>query len=555
VPLSHWVYDVLERWEIQGYIDGVFNGSRPYTRLETAEHIARVWELFKEKPEKFSKVDIQQLYYLTLEFAQELEEAKFTDQYLIWKPRIHWLFNKTPLKFLNKLLYRNHRNLIHLNYQDFRLYADPILSYSSQQRFDDETGAYELTRVSNGFLFYGSLGKFIGFYFDLTDNHLKDERWRGQKIPFEVWEESGWPYLTRRNSGDFDFDENVSYLTFNYKYFFLSYGREFNQWGVGHAGNPMLSSNAQLYDQIKLVVRYWRFKFTHLTAFLQYISPEARISMKSQPHIDQYWAGNRLEIDLGKGIQLGLSEGVVYGDRSLQLGYLNPLSFFKSIEHYYGDRDNGVLGLDAEWRIMPGMKIFGEWFIDDITTTKLGSDWFGNKFAWQIGSFLVNPFSIHNIDFLIEYIRIKPYVYSHSFQDYNKYKHYDTILGHFIGPNSDDLFMRFRKRFSKFLQIGLEYQVYRHGSNPEDRNVGGDPDRPFQEGDSPDATFLDGIRKKQETYGITVQYEFLRNLIGELHYRGFRNQARDWESLFSFRISFNFGYRNESFRHIFPVLY
>jgi hypothetical protein len=115
--------------------------------------------------------------------------------------------------------------------------------------------------------------------------------------------------------------------------------------------------------------------------------------------------------------------------------------------------------------------------------------------------------------------------------------------------------MRFRKRFSKFLQISLDYRVYRHGSNPENRNVGGDPDQPFQDGDSPDATFLDGTRKKQETFGIAIQYEFIRNLIGELHYRGIRSQARAWESLFSFRISFNFGYRDESFHHIFPVTY
>ncbi len=556
VPLSHWAYDAIERWETQGYIDAVFNGSRPFTRIEMGEYIAETWQSFKKHPEWFTRTEIQQLNYLTHEFQEELNKSNIPDLYSQWEPRLQTLFTKTPLKALSKVFYTNYRNLVNLKYKEFHLNADPVLSYSMQEKIDVENGKkYRLSRISNGLLFYGNLGKLIGFYFDLTDNHLSDKRWQGQKIPYQVWEESGWPYLTRRDNGNFEFDENVAYLTLKYKYFYLSYGREYNQWGVGHTGNPLLSTNTQLYDQIKLIVRYWRFKLTHVTAFLQYISPEVRISIKAQPHLDQYWSGNRLELNLGKGIQIGLSESVVYGNRSLQLGYLNPVSFFKSIEHYYGDRDNGTLGFDFEWRIVPGIKVFGEWFIDDLTTTKLGSDWYGNKFAYQIGSFIVNPLSLKNIDILIEYTRIKPYVYSHSYQDYNKYKHYDTILGHHIGPNSDNTFFRLRKRFSKFFQIGLDFESYRHGSNTEDRNVGGDPDRPFQYGDSPDVKFLDGIRKNQVSYGIVLQYEFIRNLFGEIHYHRCRFEPYSWESLLSFRLSFNFGYRDERIRHIFPVTY
>lgn len=555
VPLNHWAYDAVERWEIRGFIPAVFNGTKPFTRLEMSGYLAEVWKFYQGQPEKFSKTDLEQLLYLTLEFKEELEKSenfKSPEQFDYWNPRLYTVFHHAPFKWVKRYLYPNYRNFVAVQHGDLRLVADPILGYSVQQKMDDNFGKYQLARLSNGLVLRGELGKYFGFYFDLTDNHLKDERWQDQKIPFQVWEESGWPFLTTRVNGDFDFDENVGLLNFHYHYFDLVYGREFNQWGVGHSGNLMLSSNAQLYDEIKLVIQYWRFKFTHLTAFLQYVSPEGRLSMKDQPHINQYWSGNRLETNLGKGIQLALSEAVIYGDRSLQLGYLNPFSFFKSSEHFYGDRDNGVLSIDLEWRVRNGFKWFGEWFIDDITTTKLGSDWYGNKFGWQTGIFLVNPLSIKDIDLLAEYTRIKPYVYSHSYQDYNKYKHYDTILGHYIGPNSDELLLCLRRRFSKFLQLALEYQNYRHGSNPEDRNVGGDPDQPWESGDAIDATFLDGIQRKQQTYGISVQYELVRNLQVEFHYRRIKYQPFEWENLFSGRISFNLGYRNEALRHIFP---
>jgi hypothetical protein len=558
LPLTHPAYDALERWEVQGFISGVFNGTRPFSRQEMADHISKVWQYYKKSPEKFSRTDLTELYYLTLEFREELEHLKNfepSQSYQQWRPRLYYLMRMKPFKYLNPYLYTNNRNLVTIIHKEFKFYADPILSYSIQEKADQEQGKYQFTRISNGFLFYGFLGPYFGFYFNLTDNHATDERYRGNRLPFEVWQESGWPYLTSRNNGDFDFDENIATVNFTYKYFTLIYGREYNQWGVGHHGNPLLSTNAPVYDQLKFIIRYWRFKFTHLTAFLQYISPEGRISMKSQPAIDQYWSGNRLELYLGKGVQLGLSEGVVYGNRSLQPGYLNPLSFYKSVEHYYGDRDNGVLGVDVAWRIFNGMKVYGEWFIDDITTTKLGSKWYGNKFAYQLGTFLVNPLFLKDCDILAEYIRIKPYVYSHSVTDYNKYKHYDTILGHFIGPNSDDLYLRFRKRFSKFLMVGLEYETYRHGSNPEDRNVGGDPDRPWQEGDSREVTFLDGIQHSQQVYGFLLHYEFIRNLFAEFHYNRFKFRNSGWENLLAFRISFNFGYRQEPLRNIFPVDY
>jgi hypothetical protein len=555
VPLSHWAYETIERWEIQGKVQTVYNGTKPFTRNEMAEYISEVWENYTNYPDKFSNTDTQQLFYLITEFREELQKTEDNFNRKNWTPRINRLFQIQPFKTFNNFLYKNDRNLLELNYKEFNFYLDPILSYSSQELIDEEKGKSNQIRTSNGLLFRGNLGKYFGYFFHLTDNHVNDSRLSGQKFPYEVWEESGWPYLTRSESGKIDFDENVSYFTLTYKYFHLLYGREYNQWGIGHQGNILLSTNSQMTDQIKLVIRYWRFKFTHITSFLQYISQEARISMNSQPHIDNYWSGNRLEIDFGKGVQIGLSQAVVYGDRSLQLGYLNPLSFYKSMEHYYGDRDNGALGIDMEWRILPGLKIFGEWFIDDITTTKLGSNFYGNKFAWQTGFFIVNPFSISDTDVLIEYVRIKPYVYSHTLQDYNKYKHYDTILGHYIGPNSDDIFIRLQKRFSKYLQIGLEYEYYRHGSNSEEINFGGDPDRPHQEGDAIDAPFLDGIRQTQKTYGGFISYEFIRNLIAEIHYHNMKFNSRDWEQLLSFRISFNFGYKNENFRHIFPATY
>ncbi len=565
VPLSDQGYDTIERWETRGLIDGVFNGTRPFSRLEMAGYVKQALVKYQKTPEKFTRVDQEELCYLALEFKEELEQLDAPEICTGWRPRIYYLMHAPLFKHLNTTIYTNNRNFLSFHHGEFDIYADPIFNVSLQDRMaatrpEDMTlfegrsfSKKRQDRSSNGFLFRGRLGKFLGFYFNLTDNRVNDEYWKGREIPYEVLQESGWPYLTRHPNGSYEFDENVAYLTFNSKYFYALYGRDYNQWGVGHHGNLFLSTNAPVYDQIKMVIRYWRFKYTHLTAFLEYISPEGRYSIKAQPFTNVYWSGNRLELNAGRGLQLGFSESVVYGNRSLALGYLHPLTFYKSLEHYYGDRDNGALGFDFEWRLVPGLKVYGEWFIDDITTSKLGTDWYGNKFGWQGGFLLVNPFSLPDYDLLVEYTRIKPYVYSHSVQDYNKYKHYDTILGHFIGPNSDDIYTRLRKRFSKFLSVYADFEQYRHGSNPPDRNVGGDPDMPHLAGDSPDAIFLDGIKTTQKVWGGGLRYEFIRNLIAELNYHRIEIDQASPQNLISVRFSFNFGYRAEILRNIFPV--
>lgn len=555
VPLSSWAYDAIERWEVRGFINGVFNGTKPYTREEMAKYIAETWQTYVREPEKFSRTDRQQLYSLRFDYDEELKAYHLSPIRERWQPRLQTLFQKTPLRFFNNIFYTNYRNALTFRHGEFNFYADPVMDASREQKYDQTQGKFDQSRIANGFLFRGNMGSYIGFYFNLTDNHAVDGRWENRRIPFEVLQESRWPYITPGDNGGFDFDENVAYVTFNYKYLYVLYGRDYNQWGVGHNGNLMLSTNAPVADQLKLSIRYWRFKFTHLTSFLEYISPAMRQSMKSEPAVNVYWSGNRLELDMGRGVQLGFSEAVVYGNRSLDPGYLNPVTFFKSLEHYYGDRDNGTLGLDLEWRVIPGLKLFGEWFIDDITTTKLGSDFYGNKFAWQGGFFMVNPFSIPDVDFLLEYTRIKPYVYSHTVADYNKYKQYDTILGDYIGPNSDDIFLRLRKRFTGYLQLSLVFEHYRHGANPADENVGGDPDRPHVYGDSENAPFLAGILNEQTSWGPSLQYELVRNLIGQVHFRRYQTTGGDWESLVSFGLSFNFGYRDESFRNIFPLTF
>ena len=291
VPLAHPVYDILERWETQGYIENTYSHTKPFSRDEIAGYLNEVFEKYTTNPEKFSSVDEQYLRYFASEFSEELHKQDTTLPDYSKENRFYLFKEKKPISSIwPKFLYSNNRNLLSKNYKDFFIYVDPLGQVSNDDFLSDSDSFKTIHRISNGFLFRGSLGSNIGFYFMLTDNHI----WQDPDFHrTEVIEESGFPYLQFGNDKAADFDENVAYLTFKHKYLYILYGRDYNQWGVGHKGNLMLSTNAPIYDQIKLVVRYWRFKITHITAAIQYVPPAARQSIKSAYPINVYWIGPR----------------------------------------------------------------------------------------------------------------------------------------------------------------------------------------------------------------------------------------------------------------------
>ena len=88
VPLSFWGYDAIELWETRGLIKHVFGATRPFTRIEMAGYIKDVWENYRKEPEKFTRVDYEQLNDLMFEFREELNRMNVPVLDELWEPRL-----------------------------------------------------------------------------------------------------------------------------------------------------------------------------------------------------------------------------------------------------------------------------------------------------------------------------------------------------------------------------------------------------------------------------------------------------------------------------------
>jgi len=486
---------------VQQKVSNVMNGTRPLTRQEMADYLAPLMQGVVAGTVRLNSVELAQLDLLRSEFDEELN-SRLPDV-----PKATRISRLKKLRFVDPLLpdllYRNNRNFLNFEHGQFRIYIDPILYRDAQfVAADSLTATERVYQDANGFTFWGALGDHLGFFFDARDT--KEWGTRTYSSRHKITRE-GLGFVNGYGTHIYH-DETVAYLVFRLPYFNLSLGKDENEWGPGFRGNLALSDHATSYDQIKFSVNYWRFKFTSLTAFLR-AYPDV---VENNQVLSKSMAAHRLEINVWKYLQFGLHETVIYGGRRLEPAYLNPLMFYRSAEHYLSHEDNVTMGLDFDLTALKNVKWYGEFLIDDVTTSRLGTDFDGNKLAWLCGGYWVNAAGLPNLDLRLEYARIRPYVYSHK-RPISTYQHFTTLLGHPIGPNADDFFVGLQYRISPALVLEANFDYQRWGANTDSLNVGREMTRDHEPWSSENVAFLAGHQQNQTMIGFNVSYELFRN--------------------------------------------
>lgn len=514
VALAHWSYDFLERLHTRGLLNSPLLSTRPLSRLDMARMILQVAEDARLETTERQLVD-----FLLFEWREEVAALASHGERngIATRALAQEALNRRRLRWLPHFAYRNGRNLFSLDAGHVRAHLDPI--FYRDWVFNDTDTLPQQDRVyqnTSGFTLWGTLGSHVGFLIDARDTR----EWGTRTYPntFRItWERYGHAsgYGTHLYH-----DETIAYLLLELPHLEVTVGKNSNRWGPGRSGTLALSDYATSYDQIKLSAGFWRAKFTWVHGFLRQYPPLSEQEytangIKRKIFSNKYLAAHRLEVRPWPWLQFGFHETVIYGERGVELAYLNPVNFYRSAEHFLGDRDNATMGMDVELRLRAGVRVYAELLLDDFSVRRIGENWYGNKTAWLAGAHVTNPFGISRSDWRLEFARVEPYVYTHQFP-INVYKHYGSALGHWAGPNSDVIFGEWLYWLSRRWQFKAQATHYRHGANPVDRNVGGDIERPFVPGDNQKVRFLDGIKEQRTTTGCQAGYEVLRNLVARI---------------------------------------
>ena len=294
------------------------------------------------------------------------------------------------------------------------------------------------------------------------------------------------------------------YLKFKLPWFEVLLGKDNLHWGSGRHGALLISENPLPMNMVKLTAQYYPVKFQAVTGTLG--SDIAR----------KYLSGHRVEWNLFEKLRLGVSEVIVYGER-FETIYLNPVQIYTVTEipakivsgESKESPDNTLISGDFELALVRNLELYGEILIDDFRPFSYGlrsyRNW-GSKFGLLFGFYYVDPLSLENTDFRVEYAFINQYTYTHT-PPVTAYIHFDSIIGHQIGTDADDLWLNLKHWFTPNFTISLGYELERHGE--------GNANKPHEEKkdarDDDEWEFLSGVTESTHSIILGASY----NLIGK----------------------------------------
>ncbi len=465
LPLDHWAYQFLERMETRGILAKMRNGSRPFTRVKIARWLQKIDTYTKHHPEVLSKVEKDMFERLKGEFWDELKDRGISIKKNEREPHFYSWQNKS--------------GFIHLD-----VVGGGNITLRNRKAQKEER---RIISPYYGGIIRGSL-RGVGFY---SDSRIFAE-WGSRKYAQHYQASKGYPQNVSHDSSMATWDTSDSYFTLNWRGFHFEVGRDNVRWGPSFSGGLMISGLAPSFDLIKITGEVGTATFTWFHGALR----------SDYPH--KWISAHRVEMSLAKGVDLGLGEVVIYGNRGMEMAYVNPLIPYLIAEHTLGDRDNVALGFDFDINRIRNLRLYSEFFIDDLFAPwEVFSKFWGNKLAFTIGGYWVNPLTLRDSGIRWEYTRIEPYVYTHH-DSVNVYEHYNSGLGHFLEPNSDGLFLRAEHRFSLALSTTLTFSSIRHGI--------GNRRTPHREDEGLEKHFLAGVVEHQKHFGAEMEWEIIRDV-------------------------------------------
>lgn len=312
------------------------------------------------------------------------------------------------------------------------------------------------------------------------------------------------------------FDFTSAELTYNYDWFTGKIAREAVAIGGSYQGdNVVLSPNVPYFDFVSLAGHVGAVRYEAIVGSLlaDTLTGGAGASIP-----DKFITAHDLTFAVGRDIELGFTDMVIFS-RRFDLAYLNPFSFLKSVEHALNDRDNGLLGLHARWKIADGFELRGQGLMDDWVAGKTGQGYWSNKFAWQFGAMWAGALGLRDLDWMVEATRVEPYMYSHFSRD-NTFSTTQTLLGAQIGPNAISYWTGLRWAASEKLTLRANAEYIERGENVYDStghlvyNAGGDYlISRTDETQEMNTHILYGRRVNSVSLSGTVEYEPWRGLV------------------------------------------
>ncbi len=519
IPVSHPVYNYLIQQEAKGLLPHFSSDQLPLKRSEIIEALKQI--RIQTPDLNGYELKALELFEIEFEIVQRHNTVVFYSKSDTNQILIKGLASEDEKFFYHFRDSSNSVNLLPLANLDYSGYrSDTLTSYALMGNL--------------GFRLHGSLSNMVGYYLQVTNGTLFSGNKTIALLDHRLHQNIKFSEL----NSDFDFTE--SHVSFCYDWFNASIGRETRLNGSGLTQRLFVSTTSPPIDGFTLGAHFSNFRYTHSSYSLLGLPDSSLMKVGFKTYLTSKILAMHKFTILPEWGEISFWDAVLYSGRGYDVSYLNPLSFYKSLEHANRDRDNSMMGFD--WTIRPskGIQITGSFLLDDIIFSEIGTGYWSNKTAFNLGFSYASSLGMAGV----EYARVEPYTFTH-FNPENTYTNDKQLIGSNIFPNSDQfsLLMRFYWLGNRYpWTIRLAY--LRHGENVYDnnskliKNVGSDPAIVRGSNDAFYVTFLDGTRVDAKILELNFAYEIIRGF--SLNFLLFYKNQTNGTSYTNFRMIFSF---------------
>ncbi len=381
------------------------------------------------------------------------------------------------------------------------------------------------TRTWGGGRIYGQVGKNLGFYASLRDNHMTGILAR----PNYFTQREGGVYKGNSIGGG-DYSEMRGGITYRWKWGNISLMKDHLVWGDNYNGSIINNGRYPSYGMVKLHLKpakWFEFDYFHgwlvseVIDSLRSYTPESGFKRPVQK--PKYMAANMFTVIPTPGLQFSFGNSIVYGDLPVQPSFLVPFMFFKSIDHTISaniENQNSQMFGNLSLRIIKHLHVYGSLFIDEFAFNRIGDPSQHNFYSWKAGAKLTN-WPVKNISITYEMTHTLPITFKHRIPVLT-YATNEYNLGHYLRDNSRDFFLEVDfNPFSRF-HFKTSYLKATHYN-----------DYKYSMDNSP----LDELPVRQdktwsnETISFEASYEFTANsyIFTSYTYRNIRGYSVDGE--------------------------
>ncbi len=418
LPEGSKEYHIIDRLEIKEGKNTQLNFStlKPYSRKSVVEEAEYIDSVNKQPGSKshLNSVDEYDLHSLLMDNSEWVSGSK--ESFLSKKSLWNTFYTTKP-------------NLLEVNTKDFFLALNPVLDLQVGGESGNSESLYYNKR---GVTLRGRIANKIGFSTTITDNQERGPSFFENRVA-EFNAVPGVGFYKKFKINGFDYFDGRGYMTFNItKYIDVQFGYDKNFLGNGYR-SLFLSDFGNSYLFLKLNTKIWKFDYENLFMELMPLYTKTGDNLLDR----KYAAMHHLSMNIGKSLNVGLFEGVIFGRKNrFDFEYLNPVIFLRHVEGTLGSPDNAVAGIDFKANAAHHFQFYGQLLLDEFHANEIAKNdgYWANKYGYQLGVKYIDAFTIKNLDLQLESNRVRPFTYSHN-DSIADYTHYNQPLAHPLGAN------------------------------------------------------------------------------------------------------------------------